>query len=930
MRRSVAHDSQREDHQPPGPETDEASSAERTAPEPWPDGPRCQVDEAFQEVCLQGVALPPLMRTRPDVAREVILALVIEEPRSRRDPWANQEPLLADRVLHVQYLPVFRPPFYTNGPFLAFFSASGEHAVDAVIRLVEHATNQWAGHVGPRAEQVPHVRIILDGEEKTFWGDFRVFTWYRGAGAWSSDDVVSSALMALEKWLYDSLDAGRPINHVVKRILEQSTSVALIGMLCEVGRFRPALFGDVLLPILGVAEIYLWELLYFKQGLDSLWELSTSYVVARGGQSFYQQIKAWEFLPHRRVGVLKAAMSLFLEDTGQAAFFVAAVEHWRKRLAEGVDDEHLRDQLETLVVYFDRENWSEEQVPDVGTVLMFTAPAHLQERAAAARREHEKPLQLLMFPVQCRRRLNEGAALPEDELEGFWAELQQIASPEGLQEIDPNWIPDCVCGGVAVLVKLHRAWLRSHPEREAWCVGQLEKTVLSPPPPGEFDCEESISDYHWDHFASEITPILWAGDPSSRSWRKLVAILATAWHYKAVGLLMRAAFEVRSQLGEAFGQLVSFLLRWAVVRSGLRRHWNAGTERVDVNKWFKKEGRAFVEGRVPTAMPEWGEQAVKDGRRCLRASHRSPSPDPVFRTYPHIDRTLIQYAFGGILLLDQAETPSERSEWLVFWDQALMCSLASIQSFDRKGELVDSDEREAGLPCTCDYWVLDRTSLTILTATPDEDPRRFWEPILQLGPWGHHWVEAFLEELFRIGLLPAHVQRFKVEWQQMLEFGGSSDLWAVGESPHWSHVRGVWSHLMGIDYRSADCWQEEHQGIVTEMRSFYLRWAEANLCESMSAKLFVQWLKRPAADPIRIEATISMRDAAASADDYWWREEHLVRELAELLDACWRRNASELREASSADAAFKELLKMVADRQEPLAMDLQERIAAGE
>jgi hypothetical protein len=50
--------------------------------DPWPDGPRFRVDDDFAEVCFRrNATLIPLMRARPAVAREVLLALSIEPPR---------------------------------------------------------------------------------------------------------------------------------------------------------------------------------------------------------------------------------------------------------------------------------------------------------------------------------------------------------------------------------------------------------------------------------------------------------------------------------------------------------------------------------------------------------------------------------------------------------------------------------------------------------------------------------------------------------------------------------------------------------------------------------------------------------------------------------------------------------------------------------
>lgn len=46
---------------------------------PWPLGPKGKSDRQFSECCTNGGALTPLMRVRPDVAAEVLLAVLIED-----------------------------------------------------------------------------------------------------------------------------------------------------------------------------------------------------------------------------------------------------------------------------------------------------------------------------------------------------------------------------------------------------------------------------------------------------------------------------------------------------------------------------------------------------------------------------------------------------------------------------------------------------------------------------------------------------------------------------------------------------------------------------------------------------------------------------------------------------------------------------------
>ncbi len=91
-------------------------SYEFEMPPPWPDGPSERVDEAFRKTCLDTDTLHPLIVSNPTVAREVLLALMIQEPR---EPDKSNSPALQED-LKVEAIHTWFPPLYLRGPFLFF------------------------------------------------------------------------------------------------------------------------------------------------------------------------------------------------------------------------------------------------------------------------------------------------------------------------------------------------------------------------------------------------------------------------------------------------------------------------------------------------------------------------------------------------------------------------------------------------------------------------------------------------------------------------------------------------------------------------------------------------------------------------------------------------------------------------------------------
>jgi hypothetical protein len=64
------------------------------------------------------------------------------------------------------------------------------------------------------------------------------------------------------------------------------------------------------------------------------------------------------------------------------------------------------------------------------------------------------------------------------------------------------------------------------------------------------------------------------------------------------------------------------------------------------------------------------------------------------------------------------------------------------------------------------------------------------------------------------------------------------------------------------------------------------------------------------------------------ADDEFWNERDIPEGLAALLDYCWSFQTANLRKQQSAFNAFMNILKKLADRQNAMALEIQQRVAA--
>jgi hypothetical protein len=144
---------------------------------PGPDGPTREVAEGFQAAVLDTQALVGLISVRPEIAREVLLAVCIEEPTPTDlygdDRWMGLDLGLAD--WRQGY-----PAMYWKGGFLRFLQTVPKQGLDAIVRLVNYATARWL-EGGLRREPTDADRekfgfdFQIDGRKVNWVGDCNVF-----------------------------------------------------------------------------------------------------------------------------------------------------------------------------------------------------------------------------------------------------------------------------------------------------------------------------------------------------------------------------------------------------------------------------------------------------------------------------------------------------------------------------------------------------------------------------------------------------------------------------------------------------------------------------------------------------------------------------------------------------------------------------------
>ncbi|WP_373019989.1 hypothetical protein [Thiomicrorhabdus sp.] len=127
------------------------------------------------------------------------------------------------------HLENFFPPSPLREPFNSLFKSAPDEAIRLLCELCNHAISAWRqlheySHEG-NGTPIP-LEINFPWGTQRFWGSNREYLWCRG---YFGPNIIESGFLALEEWCFKELDKTTDINKLLKKILEDNESIAILG-----------------------------------------------------------------------------------------------------------------------------------------------------------------------------------------------------------------------------------------------------------------------------------------------------------------------------------------------------------------------------------------------------------------------------------------------------------------------------------------------------------------------------------------------------------------------------------------------------------------------------------------------------------------------------------------------------------------------------
>jgi hypothetical protein len=902
---------------------------------PLADGPQRRIPEGFRSAVMDWGALTELMSLRPEAAKEILLAVCLEDPGHRDDD---------DGPFHSLGLDWWRngfPPIYFKGPFLTFLQQSPQVALETIVKLSNIVTEQ-----GLKAEGIDRLAVdqreryalkfTVKGRTVLWFGNGQVYNLHRNGRL--HDDVLVCALMALEKWLYDEASAGHDIDGYVQYIFDNATSLAFAGVLVSVGLFHPTLFHGCLGPLLG--NIHIYEC----QSHAALSENFESWTIGFAGrpQQEIQLAIQWNRMPHRRILLRDLMPRLLVENDGTQTYLKECAAEWERTVKPGTDDE--KEELELFLARFKPETYVLTPRPDNMIEVRPALPEEVEQKRQASQAEAEFRLLSSGMALQARQILNSGVSLPEDKLPEFFHQLRRIQQPEypDLSEAETRTRLQSIAGGLAVLFIYNREWLSGNEDAERWCFDVLRNlqdiTSEEHEAPESGDLGLSV-----ETFLGELGVFLLQERRDERI-RRLAFDGVTGFYYRSTRLSMGRAYLCRERLGETFDELISVVFLWSALRRAATRQTGRYIQRPILPRYRSALYVRFLDGRLrrrPVTVPmaarlganlverierrDPSEIARRQWERQRKAFGKNDRDRDASREMAQIDYEVI---VAGFCFLSHELTSgelSDRKRAAEYIRQLLDLEMTTLPILEG-----DDEGREVGgTPYEFDRWVLELGAELLATFASKDQARMVYEPVLRRGPAAHYWTQDFLEAWITSALpRMANHALFAEIWRGMVDYTFSLPAW-VGRRPGiWFHAESLSVDLMGLRTEAVKVLgRREYTDLVRAMAPTFKRWGDLWLKYGSVAAWFANFLSTESGRTLLPQGIQQLSAVVGSFNESDWEREGLALSLTSALAAGWKYVSGEITADGSLREAFLRILMELCSRSVAEAIHLRDRIS---
>jgi hypothetical protein len=448
----------------------------------------------------------PLARYLPTALVDFMLATFLDHPEDHEDdPFYGGARWMIDD-LGIASDRHFYPASPVQAPFLLLLRLHESEGLRLIHAFCNHSVAVWRwsrthpAHYAP-ATPLP-ITLTWGSNPREFWGDHQAYLWFRGT--WGSH-AVRCALMALEWWALQQLDAGAPFSEVFKKVLDRNESVAVLGLAVSLCLAFPQGSVAQSAPLVTCPHLWGWDIARWMGDHHPVNQMGDWY-------RYRYQLSANKELnqrPHRQRDIRELLPYLiFAGDDDLQKRVLADVSAFPQHLpfeyAEEKDNvDRVAELTEKMAVFAERgvlENWRVQQTRDGdGYVIWCDPPSTHTERFKQQSDDHARLNEYSALSLWANEALEKGVLDPKIALSDAWQRVQAIDIDTAFSATEdfPERQRAAAIAGVAFVL----ARYSDDDAAFAWAIKTLHRAAAAPEVPRDFLMRSSILSMHPKVFA---------------------------------------------------------------------------------------------------------------------------------------------------------------------------------------------------------------------------------------------------------------------------------------------------------------------------------------------------------------------------------------------------------------------------------------------
>ena len=387
----------------------------------------------------------------------------------------------------------FYPASPVQLPFLTLLRVNETEGLRLIRLVCNHSisvwrwVHQWRGRDEQAATPLP-LNLDMPWGPQTFWGNQNVYLWFRGV--WGNK-AVSSALMALEQWALERMEANASFDETFQQVVLGHESVAILGIAVSLCLAHPTRSENGAFALVTCPHLWGWDIA--RVSLDSG---SPTNEMADWNRYSVQlrALRALNRKQHRKYDIRHLLpYFVFSPDEELRERYAAAVRSFPDHLPFSYDEERTdarhveatRERMRLFAEQADPGNWKASPTPDGEQTQIWNEPPLLKTQKYVEQQQHHEQLgEYSTVAMWARKTLEEDRLDQRMSVANGVAKVSAWNKPElfdarPLNELNEKQRAAAVAGAAFVAAR-HCPAPEWTPELSQWCLDILDRAATGP------------------------------------------------------------------------------------------------------------------------------------------------------------------------------------------------------------------------------------------------------------------------------------------------------------------------------------------------------------------------------------------------------------------------------------------------------------------